>query len=61
MEYVYELRRSDEVVATGRLSIERELVRGDLVPFGSDTAVVRDVRPSAEGITFVVLGLESGA
>jgi hypothetical protein len=55
MEYVYELRRGDEIVATGRLSIGRELALDDVVPFGIDEAVVRELRPSAEGMTFVVL------
>jgi hypothetical protein len=57
MDYVYELRAGEEIVATGQLSLGRDLQPGDEVPFGAETAVVVDVIPSLTGLTRLVLKL----
>jgi hypothetical protein len=44
-DYRYELRRGDEVIATGHLSREQPLEVGDRVSIGSRTGIVRDVEP----------------
>ena len=44
-EYRYELRRGDEVIATGRLSREQPLEVGERLTIGSRTGIVRDVVP----------------
>jgi hypothetical protein len=44
-DYRYELRRGDEVIATGHLSRERLLEVGDRIKIGSRTGIVRDVEP----------------
>lgn len=40
-EYLYELRRGDEIVATGRLSREDPLEVGDRVLIGGHEGIVR--------------------
>jgi hypothetical protein len=45
VEYRYELRRGDQVVATGRLSVERPFGVGDRVEIGGKAGIVRDVEP----------------
>jgi hypothetical protein len=45
MEYVYELRRGDEIVATGRLSREERLDVGDRVEISHQEGIVRRVDP----------------
>ena len=55
MEYLYELRENETVVATGQLSLGRELQPGDEVPFGAQTAVVVEVIPSLGGSARLVL------
>ncbi len=55
MDYVYELHQNGAVVATGRMVAESRLERGDRVPFGTDTAIVKDVRPSFGGTTRLIL------
>ena len=44
-DYRYELRRGDEVIATGHLSREQLLEVGDRITIGSRTGIVRDVEP----------------
>ncbi len=58
MDYVYELRRGEEVVATGHLVMGRIVAPGEAVPFGAGMATVKEVRRSFGGITRLVLELE---
>ena len=44
-EYRYELRRGDEVIATGHLSREQPLEVGERIAIGGRTGIVRDVVP----------------
>lgn len=44
-EYVYELRRGNEVLATGQLSIADEYEVGDDVEVAGWFGIVRDVQP----------------
>jgi hypothetical protein len=44
-DYRYELRRGDEVIATGHLSREQPLDVGDKLTIGSCAGIVRDVAP----------------
>ena len=44
-DYRYELRRGDEVIATGHLSREQPLEVGERLTIGSRVGVVRDVEP----------------
>ena len=43
--YRYELRRGDEVVATGHLSQEQSLEVGDRIQIGWQPGIVRAVEP----------------
>ena len=43
--YRYELRRGEEVVATGHLSLERPLDVGEQVSIGDSRGIVRSVEP----------------
>jgi hypothetical protein len=43
--YRYEMRRGDEVVATGHLTQERPLEVGETLTIGSRSALVRSVEP----------------
>jgi hypothetical protein len=43
--YRYELRRGDELVATGRLSLERPLEVGERVEIGESCGIVRAIEP----------------
>jgi len=45
VEYRYELRRGDEVVATGHLSHEQPLEVGDRIEIGGQAGIVRTVEP----------------
>ena len=45
IDYVYELRRGDEVVATGHLSREQSLEVGDRLRIGGREGIVRIVEP----------------
>jgi len=45
VDYRYELRRGDEVVATGHLNYERPLEVGDHVEIGGQPGIVRTVEP----------------
>ena len=44
-EYRYELRRGEDVIATGHLSRELPLDVGERVEIGGQTGVVRRVQP----------------
>jgi hypothetical protein len=45
LEYRYELRRGDEIVATGHLSHEQPLEVGQRVEIAGQTGIVRTVEP----------------
>ena len=45
VDYRYELRRGDEIVATGHLSRERPLEVGGRVEIGGHMGVVRTIEP----------------
>jgi len=45
IDYRYELRRGDEVVATGHLSREEPLEIGDRLPIGGREGIVRTIEP----------------
>ena len=44
-DYRYELRRGDEVIATGHLSSEQLLEIGERVAIGSRSGIVRSIEP----------------
>ena len=44
-DYRYELRRGDEVIATGRFSREQPLEVGERITIGSQSGIVRAVEP----------------
>jgi hypothetical protein len=44
-EYRYELRRGEEVIATGHLSREQPLEVGERITIGSQSGIVRSVEP----------------
>lgn len=44
-DYRYELRRGDDVLATGHLSHERPLEVGDRITIGSQSGTVRSIDP----------------
>jgi hypothetical protein len=44
-DYRYELRRGDEVIATGHLSRELPLEVGERVTVGSQSGIVRTIEP----------------
>ena len=44
-DYRYELRRGEEVIATGHLSREQPLEVGERIAIGSRSGIVRDVEP----------------
>jgi hypothetical protein len=43
--YRYELRRDDEIVATGHLILDTPVSAGDPIAIGSSRGTVRDVQP----------------
>lgn len=43
--YRYELRRGDEVIATGHLSSEQPLEIGERIAIGSRSGIVRSIEP----------------
>ena len=43
--YRYELRRGDELLATGHLSSEQPLEVGERITIGSHTAIIRSIEP----------------
>lgn len=44
-DYRYELRRGEEMIATGRFSREQPLEVGERITIGSRSGIVRDVEP----------------
>ena len=44
-EYSYELRRGDQVIATGHLSREEPLEVGGGINIGSQSGIVRSIEP----------------
>lgn len=44
-EYRYELRRGDEVIATGHVAWEEPLEVGDRIGIGSQSGIVRAIEP----------------
>lgn len=44
-DYRYELRRGDEVIATGHLSVEQTLEVGERLTIGSRSGIVRSIEP----------------
>jgi hypothetical protein len=44
-DYRYEVRRGDEVIATGHLTREQPLEVGDLIIIGGRTGTVRGIEP----------------
>jgi hypothetical protein len=44
-DYRYELRRGEEVIATGHLSREQPLEVGERIAIGSHSGIVRAVEP----------------
>jgi len=44
-DYRYELRRGDEVIATGHLSREQPIEIGERLKIGGRTGIVREVAP----------------
>ncbi len=44
-DYRYELRRGDELIATGHLSREQPLEVGERIAIGSQAGIVRTVEP----------------
>jgi len=57
MDYLYEVRDGDEILATGHLSVGRDLQPGDEIPFGEHTAVVVEVTATLSGPARLVLEL----
>jgi len=45
-EYRYELRRGDELIATGHLSSEQPFEAGERITIGSWSGIVRSIDPS---------------
>lgn len=45
VDYRYELRRGDEVVATGHLVLEQPLEVGERLEIGGQIGIVRSVEP----------------
>jgi len=44
-DYRYELRRGDEVIATGHFSREQPLEVGERITIGGRAGIVRDIEP----------------
>jgi hypothetical protein len=44
-EYRYELRRGDEVIATGHMSRELPLEVGERISIGGQSGIVRSIEP----------------
>ena len=60
--YEYELRDNDNVVATGRLTVDQPLAVGDQVAIGKRTCLVIDLMPGLAGRERrVILGAESSS
>lgn len=57
MDYLYEVREGETIVATGQLAVGRELQPGDEIPFGEHVATVIGVSFSLSGPARLVLKL----
>lgn len=57
MDYLYEVREGETIVATGQLTVEHELQPGAEIPFGEHVATVLDVAVSLAGPPRLVLEL----
>ena len=44
-DYRYELRRGEELIATGHLSLEEALEVGERITIGTHSGIVRSVEP----------------
>jgi hypothetical protein len=44
-EYRYELRRGEQVVATGHLATDEPLAIGEAITIGSNVGIVRSIEP----------------
>jgi hypothetical protein len=44
-DYRYELRRGDEIVATGHLSREEPLAAGERITIGGEIGIIRSLEP----------------
>ena len=44
-DYRYELRRGDEVIATGHVTHEKPLEVGERIDIGSQSGIVRSIEP----------------
>ena len=53
-DFEYELRKSDTVVATGRIQLETTPSPGDELSLGSTRAVVEDVLPRRGGFRLIL-------
>jgi hypothetical protein len=49
VEYRYELRRGDEVVATGHLSREQPLEAGERIEIAGHAGTIRTIEPTLGG------------
>jgi len=45
--YQYELRRGDEIIATGHLTHDRPLQVGDRITIGTRDGIIRSITPSS--------------
>ena len=57
MDYRYEVREGDAILATGLLTVGPDLQPGDEIPFGEHAAVVTEVAFSLSGPARLVLEL----
>lgn len=55
VDYLYELRRGEEVLATGRLRESEPLAVGDRIALAGRTGVVRTIEPQLGNPTMHVL------
>jgi preprotein translocase subunit YajC len=53
--YLYELRRGEEVVATGRLTQERAIEVGERIVIGGLVGIVREIEPVPSELEFRLL------
>ncbi len=51
-DYRYELRRGEDLIATGHLSRDQPLEVGDRITIGSRAGIVRDVEPCLASMSY---------
>lgn len=61
MDYLYEVREGETIVATGQLSVGRELQPGDEIPFGEHVATIVAVAFSLSGPARLILKRHEGS